>query len=374
MVRNVLDFATKLLQPSFRDWMESYVHHRSTHGPLIVEFDPTTACNMLCPECISGLLLNQGQIDLARTLALIDEFHRCGVRGVIFIGGGEPLAHKGMPAPILHCREHGIAVGLTTNGTLIGRYLQAIAEHVSWTRVSVDAATQETFSIFRPSNIPESFKKVTGNMSALANTKQGLMGYSFLLVERRGSNGDSVTNAHEVFRAAQLARELGCDYFEVKPAVDIHHNLIPFSLPIRESLSEQWLQMECLNTDTFQVIAPHSFSRLLTDITSDQPKNYTRCPSLEMRTLVTPKGIYPCPYKRGHKETKLGDIDVPFDSFWSSAQRSRRVANINPSTDCPFFCVRHEVNLLLLTLAQAYEGGVDLLPYMISTETGDVFV
>ncbi|HEY9584965.1 MAG TPA: radical SAM protein [Candidatus Paceibacterota bacterium] len=374
MERNVLDFIAKLLQPSLRDWVENYVHHRSTLGPLIVEFDPTTACNMSCPECISGLLLNQGQIALERALALIDEFHRCGVRGIIFIGGGEPLAYKGMPVPILRCREHGIAVGLTTNGTLIRRYIPVLAECVSWTRFSVDAATQETFSIFRQSNIPESFKRVTNNISALANAKRGLMGYSFLLIERLGSGGDSVTNTHEMLKAAQLARELGCDYFEVKPAVDMHHNLIPFSSSIRESLAEQWSQMKYLNVDTFRVIAPRSFSQLLTGTSPNQPKNYTRCPSLEMRTLVTPKGIYPCPYNRGREETKLGDIDVPFDSFWSSEQRSRRVADINPSTDCPFFCVRHEMNLLLLTLAQAYDGGVNLLPYMVYTETDDVFV
>ena len=371
---NVLDFAAKLLQPSLRGWVEGYVHHRSTRGPLVVEFDPTTTCNMSCPECISGLLLNQGQIDLARTLALIDEFHRCGVKGVIFIGGGEPLAHKGMPVPILRCREHGIAVGLTTNGTLIGRYMQVIAECVSWTRVSIDAATQETFSIFRPSNISQSFKRVTNNMLALAKVKRGLMGYSFLLMERQGLGGNSVTNAHEMLKAAQLACELGCDYFEVKPAVDMQHNLISFSLPIRESLVEQWAQMEYLNTGKFRVIAPHSFLRLLTGTAPEQPKSYTRCPSLEMRTLITPKGIYPCPYKRGHEETKLGDVDIPFDLFWSSNQRNQRVAEINPSTDCPFFCVRHEVNLLLLTLAQTYDDGIDLLPYMLTTETGDVFV
>ena len=131
METEVLDFRTKLFQPSLKGWVEQYISDRTTSGPIVIEFDPATACNLLCPECISGSLLNQGQFDLPRTLALIDEFKRAGVRGVIFIGGGEPLAHKGMPAPILRCHEHGIAVGLTTNGTLIGRYLKEISECVA---------------------------------------------------------------------------------------------------------------------------------------------------------------------------------------------------------------------------------------------------
>ena len=33
------------------------------YGPEVVEFDPTTACNLGCPECISGSLLGAGGFD-----------------------------------------------------------------------------------------------------------------------------------------------------------------------------------------------------------------------------------------------------------------------------------------------------------------------
>ncbi len=373
MANHVLNFVAKLMQPSLRGRVEEYVHTRTTSGPLIVEFDPTTACNFTCPECISFLLLNKGQIEATRTLALIDEFHRAGVKGVIFIGGGEPLAQKGMPAPILRCHEHGIKVGLTTNGSLIGRHLEAIAQCVSWTRVSVDAANQSTFSTFRPSNIPDSFAKVTQNIELLAKSKIGLLGYSFLLIERDTFDG-MVTNAHEVYEAARLARELGCDYFEYKPMVDEHHNLIPLSQEVRTSLAEQIERMKSLDTDSFRVIAPDSIEHLLIGTDRDQPKNYTTCPTMEMRTLITPKGIYPCPYKRGYEDVKLGDIDVQFDEYWTSDQRREMAAKVNPSRDCPFYCIRHDMNVMLLELAHSYDGGVDLLPHMVGTEIGDVFI
>jgi MoaA/NifB/PqqE/SkfB family radical SAM enzyme len=375
MDNDILDFAAKLMQPSLLGRVTEYVHTRATTGPLVVELDPTTECNFVCPECISISLLNKGQIEAARTITLIDELHRAGVKGVIFIGGGEPLAQKGMPAPILRCSKLGIKVGLTTNGFLIKRYIEAISECVSWTRVSVDAACQETFSTFRPSNIPSSFSKITANIELLAKSKNGLLGYSFLLIERDNPRDDGiVTNVHEVYEAARLAKELGCDYFEFKPMVDKYHNLIPLSPNARESLAAQMGKIQSLNKDGFRVIAPGSISHLLNGRSIDQPKNYTTCPAMEMRTLITPKGIYPCPYKRGYEELKLGDIDTRFDEYWISQKRHELAARVNPSKDCPFYCIRHRMNITLLSLVQAYENGVDMLPCMIGIEFEDVFI
>ena len=63
-------------------------------------------------------------------------------------------------------------------------------------------------------------------MKRLARTKQGLLGYCFLVVERARSNGDVLSNAGEIYEAAEIAMDIGCDYFEVKPMVDTQHNLI----------------------------------------------------------------------------------------------------------------------------------------------------
>lgn len=370
----ILDFINKILQPEVKPRIQEYIEQEKTSGPLIVEFDPTTACNFECPECISLDLLNKGQIEPKRAMEMIEEFHRAGVKGIIFIGGGEPLAHKGMPAPIVHAHELGMSVGLTTNGSLIDRYIDEIAKHAAWTRVSVDAASQETFSIFRPSHIPMSFEKVTENIKALSLKKQGILGYSFLLMERQLYNGQTVTNCHEVYAAASLARNLGCDYFEYKPMVDKYHNLIPFSDKVRESLSEQLPALPELNTEEFRVIAPESIDHLLNAITSDQPKKYTTCPTLELRTVVTPKGIYPCPYKRGHENEKIGEPNVRFDEYWQLEERAKHTRAINPSTDCLFYCIRHNLNVFLNVLTEGHEEGIELLPYMIETNMDDVFI
>ena len=156
--------------------------------------------------------------------------------------------------------------------------------------------------------------------------------------------------------------------------VDKNHNLIPLSLHIRKSLEEQIAKMQSLNTDSFQVISPDSMSHLLNETSEKQPKKYSTCPILEFRTVVTPKGIYPCPYKRGCEEMKLGEINVQFNEFWASKERRERTAKIDPSKDCPYYCIRHDVNVLLLSLAKAHDSGIDLLSDMVGNEIGDIFI
>lgn len=373
-VKGVLNFEAKLFQPSHKPAISSYVQTRRTDGPLVVELDPTTACNMSCPECISADLLNQDSIGTQRLTELIDEFAEIGVKGVVFIGGGEPLAHKSMPQPIIQCRQRGMSVGITTNGTLIDRHLDAIAEHANWTRVSLDGGTQDTFSRFRPSKIRDSFSRILRSMECLSKQKVGILGVSYLVMERLGPDGRAITsNVEEVYAAAHIAKEVGCDYFEWKPMVDMAHELVPLSESARNSLLMQKERMAELSDDSFAIIAPESMPLLLKGKSSRQPKTYTKCPTLELRTVVTPSGIYACPYKRGHPKARLGDVGVPFSDFWQSNKRREAADSINPSQHCGFFCIKDSMNQLLLAIASSYDEGVDLLPFMTSSSS-DVFI
>ena len=369
-----LNFVDKLLQWSMRPRLYELIRYGTLRGPVIVEFDPTTVCNFNCPDCINMGILNKGEIHTERVLELIDEFHNSGVKGIIFIGGGEPLEHKGMPKPIIYAHKLGMAVGLTTNGSLIHRHLNVISECVQWTRVSVDAATQSTFSLFRPSNINDSFAKVIYNIEQLAKIRQGKVGYSFLLIERR-CNRKTITNCNELLEAATLAKNIGCDYFEFKPSVDESHQLIPLSLDIKTLLREQIDDLKNLEKDNFRIIYPKSIEHLLKATSPNQPKSYTTCPTLELRTVVTPSGIYPCPYKRGNQNNLIADPNVRFDGFWLSKERINKTKKINPSIDCLFYCIRHDVNLLINSLSKLYREGVDYVQYLDESQVyDDIFI
>ena len=177
-----------------------------------------------------------------------------------------------------------------------------------------------------------------------------------------------VTNCHEIIQAAQIAKDIGCDYFELKPVVNENHHLIKFSKKAKTLIQSQLEELQKLNSKSFRIIYPKSLEHALNSLSSNQPKIYTNCPTSELRVLVTPSGIYPCPYKRGYKKALISNLDVKFDEFWLSDKRKFCSKQINPNTDCQFYCIRHELNLFLNVLSKSYAEGIDLLPYIITTE------
>src|SRR5260370_76273 len=114
-----------------------------------------------------------------------------------------------MPRPLRLAHELGIETGITTNGSLIDRYMSDIAECVSWTRVSIDAGSEATFKSFRPNKIKDSWSIILKSMERLSKIKRGALGYSFLIMWRR-ANGLFETNATEIYQAAKIAKDIGC--------------------------------------------------------------------------------------------------------------------------------------------------------------------
>lgn len=349
-----LDLVDKLFQASLWPDVEAVAAGESLAAPVVVELDPTSFCDMRCPECISIELLNAGRFPRERLLSLAAEFAELGVRAVILIGGGEPLMHNAVGDVIDILGRAGIAVGLTTNGTMIHRYLEPIAEFGSWTRVSVDAGTAETFERFRPHRTGRNlFEQVIGNMRRLAEVKTGSLGYSFLLVARTTADGHLVeSNFGDVAAAAALARDIGCDYFEIKPTYDLAHFLVAQPPALGELLADQLRQAHETATEGFEVLSNGTLATVMDQRRYVEPKDYHHCPVAELRTLVTATGAYVCPYHRGNPHARYGDpLTESFADMWSGRRRQEVKTRIDPATECRFHCIRHQSNLLLLRMA-----------------------
>jgi MoaA/NifB/PqqE/SkfB family radical SAM enzyme len=350
-----LDLSSKIYQRTICRDAQRVASGATLKRPLVIELDPTTFCDFECPECISGTLLNQGRFTTKRIIELASEFVDLGVKAVIFIGGGEPLAHPGVSEAIRILGEGGLAIGVTTNGTLLHRYRDVLGEYASWTRVSVDAGSSQIFERFRPHRSKKNiFEKVVNNMRAFARNKKGALGYSFLVITRSNLQGEILeTNACDVFRAGVLAKDIGCDYFEVKPSYDMGHFLVDQPEEIISSLKEQMVGLEGLEDERFKIVKPQTLSHLLAGAPLVQPKVYTRCLVSELRTLVTPKGAYICPYHRGDETRSYGITNTTsFEELWSSSARERVMDSTDPSRDCQFHCIRHESNLALETFKE----------------------
>ncbi len=351
-----LSLEGKLRQNSVRERVRQYFGGESV-GPWVIEMDPTTACNLACHDCISANLLNQGGIDRERIKDLAREFKEIGVRAVVLIGGGEPMAHAEFGTLLDYFHEVDIHVGVTSNGTLIERYLDRLAEKTKWVRISVDAGSEEVFQEFRPSPSGRSlFNTVMDGMRALGTKKRGKMGYSFLVLTKFKDGKMTHTNAGDIVKAAHLAKEVGCDYFEVKPSFDMMHFLNEQPEEVTQTVRDQLAEIGHLATEQFRIISPYTLNEALDGATT-QKKDYTRCLVAETRTVVTPSGVYVCPYHRGNLNMRIGDINKDsFQNVWFGEKRKATMRRVNPSIHCAFHCIRHQSNLLLEKWAAA---GVD---------------
>ena len=343
-----LSLESKLLQASVRERVSRFLAGEDV-GPWVIEMDPTTACNLACHDCISANLLNQGGFERERIRELAAEFHGMGVRAVVLIGGGEPMAHPEFGTLVDSFHSNGIHVGLTTNGTLVERHLDRLAEKTKWVRVSVDAGSDEVFREFRPTAAGKSlFSTVVEGMKALAKRKKGKLGFSFLVLSKTDGEGNvTSSNVHDIEKAAHLAKDIGCDYFEVKPSFDMMHFLVAHAASVREVVAEQLARVAHLQTDGFRIISPYTLGDALEGATT-QPKPYTRCLVSSLRTVVAPSGVYVCPYFRGNLNMRVGDATrETLAHIWRGEKRKAVMRRLNPSIHCTFHCIRHRSNLLL---------------------------
>jgi MoaA/NifB/PqqE/SkfB family radical SAM enzyme len=344
-----LDLMAKLYQPGIYDAVTKVARGQRSKAPVVVDLDPTSFCDLACPECISGKLLNKGRFTRERLGSLAEELVSMGVKAVILIGGGEPLAHSGTQALIYTLGRAGIAIGVVTNGTMIDRNLPGLAEHASWVRVSVDAATTDTYRRFRPNRKGVSvFDHVIDNMRRFAAVKKGALGYSFLVMVRQDDDEPAVSNHYEVLAAAELAKGIGCDYFEVKAMFDEGHHIVGLAEDVLASIMDQLKQARSLEDANFEIVHSSTLDSVRDHAGPIQPKAYHRCRVAELRTLVTSSGVYICPYHRGNSAAMLGDaVTDSLVDIWSQSERGI----IDPNRDCAFHCARHTSNLELHQIA-----------------------
>lgn len=335
-------------------------------GPFVVELDPTAACDLACPGCISEDLIALGnRFTDDRLLELGQEMINFGVKAVILIGGGEPLAHRKVGELIALLGKNDVHIGITTNGSFIDRHLDMIAEYSKWTRVSMDAATEETFARLRPTkgaNAKNKFQKITSNMRLLAQVKKGKLGYSFL-IQTPADGAGIESNIPEIYPAAVLARDIGCDYFEVKPSYQfrqgVDHALTKHPRELMEQARTEIARLDELESDTFRVMRAINLEPSLNGVDTPQAKGYKGCPSTQLRTTVTPTGVFVCPYWRGKEHMRVGDaVTQSFKDLWLGSRRAEVMERLDASKDCNFHCLRNDTNLTVLGIQRKLASGL----------------
>ncbi len=184
--------------------------------PMTISIEPTTACNLRCPECPSGLRAfsrptgNLKQDFFRRT---IDELHKQLIY-LIFYFQGEPYINPGFLDMVKYAKDKGIYTITSTNGHFLNdaNAKKTIESGLDRMIISVDGTTQETYENYRKEGNLEAVLQGARNIvkwKKKMNSHTPHTIFQFLVVK---------PNEHQIDEIYKLAEEIGIDEVKLKTA------------------------------------------------------------------------------------------------------------------------------------------------------------
>ncbi len=184
--------------------------------PLSLSIEPTTACNLRCPECPSGLrsfTRPTGNLDIKLYQKVVDEMSSHLIY-LNFYFQGEPFIHKLLPQMIKYADAKGIYTSTSSNGHFLNDdSARAIIDSgLKRLIISIDGTTQETYENYRKGGNLD--KVVEGCKTLLKwrdkyGAKTPLIVFQFLVVK---------PNEHQIPEILRLGKSLGVDEVMLKTA------------------------------------------------------------------------------------------------------------------------------------------------------------
>lgn len=244
---------------------------------------------------------------------------------------GEPLLARAALVPAMaYLAEHGIRVGLFTNGVLIDDGVIDVLLHTAYVHLSLDAASPATYAALK-------FRgHVAGRVKferAVANLRR--------LVQRRAEAGSSLEvsvsfivypeNYREVYDAAALVREAGADRLRLKRDISGDRQLDDAQRGEANALIAR-IRDE-LTDESFGLVEIHRLDHL-----AEHSRTFGSCSITDLMAAVGSDGhLYPCNYHPRPGGASYGNaIDTSFRDVWEGAQRARIRGNL-PGI-CPKVC------------------------------------
>jgi radical SAM protein with 4Fe4S-binding SPASM domain len=198
--------------------------------PISVSIEPTTACNLSCPECPSGLKSFTRSTGTIRNDAFRQKIDKLFKETLYlnFYFQGEPFLHKNFLDMVAYASSKGMYTVTSTNAHFFDddTAKKTIQSGLDRLIVSIDGTTQDIYEQYR---IGGDLSKVLKGVSSLVSWKKKLRSntpmivFQYLVVK---------PNEHQIDSAKELAKELGVDdiWFKTAQVYDHHHDpngLIP---------------------------------------------------------------------------------------------------------------------------------------------------
>ncbi len=184
--------------------------------PISISIEPTTSCNLRCPECPSGLRSFSrptGMLEEAFFRKTINEVHKDLVY-LTFYFQGEPYLNPNFLDMVRYAHSKNIFTSTSTNAHYLGdeEAKATILSGLDRLIISLDGTTQETYSSYR---VGGNLSKVIEGTKSLVKWKKALKSstpiliFQFLVVK---------PNEHQIEDVKKLAEDLGVDEVKLKTA------------------------------------------------------------------------------------------------------------------------------------------------------------
>lgn len=322
--------------------------------PITCEIDPSNLCNHQCSWCMyEEFKMERPQLIPKETLLrLVKELGEGGVKSVIFTGGGEPLTHPDSLLAMALAKDKGMKVGLVTNGGLLTNEIdERIVDICSFIRISLDAATKKNHAkLHKPKNV-NNFQNIVNNIKHIAELKRQrskvapTVGIAYLVHPE---------NYKEIYDAAVLSKEIGCDYIQIRP-VYLPGQKIPKH--IKEETQNLMIKALSLAGKRFNVIPVlHRFDEM-----SRLEREYSACLAHALVGIIAADGeVYVCCQLKGNPDFSIGSIkNMSFWNVWNGPKRKEVIKRIDLAR-CPP-CRLNRYNELMDYLADKDKQHVDFL-------------
>jgi radical SAM protein with 4Fe4S-binding SPASM domain len=228
MIKSIVDGLNLLSKLTFkRFWnailvVGSYIFSKITGNPIpaglpiSISFEPTTSCNLRCPECPSGLrsfTRPTGMLEVDLFKKTIDSLADT-LLYLIFYFQGEPYLNPHFLALVKYAVKKKIYTATSTNAHYLNEEnaRKTVESGLDRLIISIDGTTQETYEAYR---VGGNLEKVIEGTKNIIKWKKELKSatpyviFQFLVVK---------PNEHQLAEVQQLGDELGVDAVWFKTA------------------------------------------------------------------------------------------------------------------------------------------------------------
>lgn len=318
--------------------------------PVHMQIGLTNRCNHRCIFCFGGHAGNTerryDEINLDALLNALQQARKHGLKAVTLVGLGEPLLYSKIDMLLRSLRELDIKVGIFTNGVLLNeRRREFVNEYATFVRFSVNGSNSQEHEIIHQKKgdfpvVVENIKKLVA-MRRHGRTHLPTIGVQMVFCQQ---------NYRSMVEATKMWKEIGVDYFELKPLVMPEYATQIKLDPVKnkEEIRLLMQEAETFQSETFSVYAKYNmYEDTMDKFEKGVVRTYKKCFGQSVASVIHEDGsVKVCNGLYGHP-VSIGNIyESSFEDIWTSKKRKDVMAQINIKK-CSSVCRFHLLNEIL---------------------------